>query len=493
MHVDYLYTAAEIRQIEASAIQAGRSARQLMQAAAEAAFERLIEYWPEPAHIYVLAGSGNNAGDGFDLARLAQLKQLPVTVYLVGDIEKLPEPARQSLTDAKQAGVEVLPWDDESELGATGVIVDALLGIGSKGAPRDNYASAIESINLSGLPVLSLDIPSGIDPDTGAVASDAVAADVTVCFIGLKRGLFTGDAPDYTDIIELASLDCEELLPAAECELLDLEERQDALLPARQRTAHKGHFGHVLVVGGDHGTGGASLMAADAAGRTGAGLVSAATRPAHIGGFLARKPEVMVHAVESGQDIESLLDAPTVIVAGPGLGQASWGEQLLQQVTLTDKTLVLDADALNILAAGRVVRKAKRDNWVLTPHPGEAARLLGKTTAEVQADRFQAAIDLQAKYGGVIVLKGAGTIICNTEGRLALYLGGNPGMASGGMGDILAGIIGGLLAQGLDIIDAAQLGVCLHAEAADLAATEFGERGLQATDLIGELQTLVNP
>lgn len=492
MHVDYLYTSTELRNIEADIIAAGRSAAELMESAAAAALERLLEHWPEPAHIYVVAGSGNNAGDGFDLARLAA-KQHFVTVYLVGDTSKLPEPAASSYRAMMDLGIETKVWDDDSEFSSSGVIVDALLGIGSRGAPRDNYAAAIESINLSGLPVLSLDIPSGLNPDTGIVETDAVAADVTVCFIGLKRGLFTADAPDYTDIIELATLDCEDHLPAAQCELLDLEELQDALLPPRLRTAHKGHFGHVLVVGGDHGMGGASIMAADAAGRVGAGLVSAATRPLHIGGFLARKPEVMVHPVTSGQELEPLLDTPTVIIAGPGLGHAAWGEQLLQQVTLTDKTLVLDADALNILAAGRLVRHPKRDNWVLTPHPGEAARLLGKTTEQVQADRFQAALELQARYGGVIVLKGAGTIICGTDRQLGLYLGGNPGMASGGMGDILAGIIGGLLAQGLDIIDAAQLGVCLHAEAADLAATEFGERGLQATDLIGELQTLVNP
>jgi NAD(P)H-hydrate epimerase len=238
--------------------------------------------------------------------------------------------------------------------------------------------------------------------------------------------------------------------------------------------------------------GGAVAMAAEAAARTGSGLVSAATRPEHVSAILARRPEIMVAGVTSGQGLEPLLARPSLLVVGPGLGQSAWSGQMLQQAALSGLPLVLDADALNMLAAGRVVREARRDNWVLTPHPAEAARLLGITTAEVQADRFAAVLALQQRYGGVIVLKGAGTLVCGPDGTIGLCTGGNPGMASGGMGDVLSGMIGGLLAQHVDAIDAARLGVCLHAEAADLAAGLYGERGLLASDVIDQLQQLVN-
>lgn len=263
-------------------------------------------------------------------------------------------------------------------------------------------------------------------------------------------------------------------------------------LPLRERTAHKGMFGHVLVIGGDTGMGGAVAMAAEAAARTGAGLTSAATQPAHVAAILARRPEIMVTGVTSGQELEPLLARPSLLVVGPGLGRSAWSEQMLQQATLCGLPMVLDADGLNMLAAGRVVREPKRDNWILTPHPAEAARLLGTTTAEIQQDRPAAVQALQQRYGGVAVLKGAGTLVCGADGTVSICNGGNPGMASGGMGDVLSGIIGGLLAQGLKAMDAACLGVCLHAEAADIAAKQ-GERGLLASDLITHLQTLVNP
>lgn len=263
-------------------------------------------------------------------------------------------------------------------------------------------------------------------------------------------------------------------------------------LPPRERTAHKGMFGHVMIIGGDKGMGGAVAMAAEAAARTGAGLTSAATQPAHVAAILARRPEIMVTGVTSGQELEPLLTRPSLLVVGPGLGRSAWSEQMLQQATLCGLPMVLDADGLNMLAADRVVREPKRDNWILTPHPAEAARLLGITTADIQQDRVAAVQSLQQRYGGVMVLKGAGTLICGADGAVSICNGGNPGMASGGMGDVLSGIIGSLLAQGLNLLDAASLGVCLHAEAADIAAKQ-GERGLLASDLIAQLQPLVNP
>ena len=271
-------------------------------------------------------------------------------------------------------------------------------------------------------------------------------------------------------------------------------ETLSVLLPPRVRNAHKGLYGHVLVIGGDYGMAGAVLMAAQAAARVGAGLVSCATRPEHISAVVARCPEIMAHGVRSRGDLEPLLARATTIVVGPGLGRQAWGEQLLQCVyehaANGASNLVVDADALNILAGRRAVTQPHSAQWVLTPHPGEAARLLGCSNAEVQRDRFAAAHALQQRYGGAAILKGAGSLVATASG-MGVSNYGNPGMASGGMGDVLSGVLGGLLAQGLSIDEAAALGTCLHGEAGDLAAAG-GERGLLATDLLPQLRALVN-
>lgn len=492
---DSLHTAEQTRALDAAIIAAGTPGIVLMKRAARAALDVLLAHWPEPAAITVFCGGGNNGGDGYLLAALAAERGIAVQVFALAEPDTLSGDARRACEYARQAGVPVEPWQPGAVLPATGVIVDALLGTGSHGAPRGAFAAAIDSINSSGLPVLAIDIPSGLCANTGCAPGTAVCAGVTVTFIALKRGLFTADAPDLTGAIEYASLDADPALPQADsgCELLDLASLQASCLPPRPRTAHKGLFGHVMVIGGDHGMGGAVAMAAEAAARSGSGLTSAATRPEHVAAILARRPEIMVSGVTSGQALEPLLARPSVLVVGPGLGRRAWGEQMLQQATLCGLPLVLDADALNILADSRVVREARREQWILTPHPAEAARLLSCSTAEIQADRFAAVQALQQRYGGVIVLKGAGTLVCGPDGSIGLCVGGNPGMASGGMGDVLAGLVGGLWAQGLNASDAARLGVCLHAEAADMAAAENGERGLLAGDLLAQLQPLVNP
>lgn len=489
-----LHTAEETRALDAALIANGISSIALMKKAARAALETLLAHWQNPACITVFCGSGNNGGDGYLLAAVAQEKNISAQVIAVGAAEKFTADTLQAHAYALQNGVAILPWQRDMDVPSASVIVDALLGTGSNGAPHHAYAAAITAINDSGLPVLALDLPSGVDADTGCAEGVAAVADVTLTFVALKRGLFTADAPDFVGTIEYASLGAEALNPQEEydCERLDLTDLLDAL-PPRQRTAHKGLFGHVMVIGGDSGMGGAVLMATEAAARCGAGLISAATRPEHVSAVLARRPEIMVAGVTSGQALEPLLEKPTVLVVGPGLGRSAWSEQMLQQATLSGLPLVLDADALNLLAEGRVVREPRRDNWVLTPHPAEAARLLNITTADVQRDRFAAVRALQQRYGGVIVLKGAGTLVCGTSGVIGACTGGNPGMASGGMGDVLAGIIGSLLAQDVDAEEAAKLGVCLHAEAADSAAEEHGERGLLASDLMAHLQALVNP
>ena len=486
-----LYTAAQTRELDRCAIQDhGIAGSTLMSRAASAAFATLLENWPHPVRIQVLCGTGNNGGDGFLIADLAHKRGIPVTVLQVGDAGKIGGDALLARQQAQANGVSVKAFADVPLLG-NAVIVDALLGTGLGGEVRGEYREAIAAINCSGSRVLAVDIPSGLCSDSGRVLGAAVRADVTVTFIGRKRGLFTNAAADYTGSVVFADLGVPgEVYAAVDCDSYRLQlEALLARLPARPATAHKGLYGTVLVVGGERGMAGAAVLAAEAALRCGAGLVRVATREEHVAPLVARTPEAMPIGVRSGQDLAPLLEAADVLVVGPGLGQSPWSEQLLQAAAASGKPMVLDADGLNLLAAGRAVAEPRRDSWVLTPHPGEAARLLGTATAAVQADRCAAARALQQAYGGVAVLKGNGSLV--TDGRqLLLSDYGNPGMASGGMGDVLSGVIGSLLAQRREPLEAAALGVCLHGAAADLAAQQ-GQRGLLASDLMAHMRALL--
>ncbi len=487
------YSTAQAYALDATAIASGIPAIALMKRAGRAAFLLLQARFGAAGLISIYCGGGNNGGDGYVLAALAAQRRLPVQVIQLVAPELLKAEARQAYEFALQEGVSMRAFSD-SEAPVQGVIVDALLGIGLQGEPRAPWLAAIAQINASGLPVLALDVPSGLNADTGAVPAQAVKAGITLSFIGVKRGLLSGRGPALCGELLVDDLGLSEALVAqvpASAQRLSLPNLLPLLAP-RAADAHKGDFGHVMVIGGDTGYGGAALIAAEAAARAGAGLVSVATRPEHIPAILARRPEVMACGVVSGQELEPWLARPSVLVVGPGLGRSPWSEQMLQQAVKTGLPLVLDADALNIIAAGRVVPNAcGGQRWLLTPHPAEAARLLGITTAEVQADRFAAVQALQARYQATVILKGAGSLVAS-EGELTGIIGdGNPGMASGGMGDLLSGILGALLAQGLAFADAARLGASLHACAADLAASQQGQRGLLATDLIPYMTELL--
>jgi NAD(P)H-hydrate epimerase len=367
------------------------------------------------------------------------------------------------------------------------VQVDALFGTGLRRALAPEVAQLVQRIQANGAPILALDVPSGVNADTGDVPGASIQADVTVTFIAIKRGLYTGQAPGYVGQVQFEPLGLPEALWQgfrADAQLM-----QAASLPPRPRQAHKGDNGHVLAIGGEHGTAGAIRLCGEAALRGGAGLVSVATRAEHLVALNSARPELMAHGVNGPQALEPLLERATVLAVGPGLGQGAWGHALWLTALDSALPLVLDADGLNLLAreprqlAGRAV---------LTPHPGEAARLLGYDTAAIGADRFAAVRELARRYGVVVVLKGAGSLIADPEGRVTLCPWGNPGMASGGMGDLLTGIIAALFAQGCDAWRAACLGVGLHARAGDLAARHGGERGLLATDLLEPLRRLLN-
>ena len=479
-----LFRVAQIREVERIAIQELQiPGLQLMRSAGLAAFNALQQRWPDVYRLSVFCGVGNNAGDGYVVAKLALQAGFNVFVYSIAGVEALKGDALISYQEFIQAGGKVSTFN--SKVNPRGIIVDALLGTGLNRPVNAEYAEAISFINHSGCPVLSLDVPSGLHADTGCVLGKAVKAEITVTFIGLKCGLFTGDAAEYCGDIVCSSLN------VPDSALLNLPVAGRLLtkksLPRRPRASHKGHFGHMLLVGGNKGYSGAIRLAGEAALRSGAGLVSIATRSLHSAVLNIGRPELMCHGIEQQDELDELLEKANVLVLGPGLGQDEWARTLFSAVLESGKPCVLDADGLNLLAK----QKFKHDNWILTPHPGEAARLLDCSTRDISDDRFAAVKNIQSQYGGVCVLKGAGSLIADQYG-ISVDTTGNPGMASGGMGDVLSGMIGALLAQGLSAIEAAKLAVYVHGEAADCIASAGGERGMVASDLFPKIREFLN-
>lgn len=507
-----LYSAEETRQLDHIAIdQYGIEGFSLMQRAGMVSYQALQEQWPETRRILVFAGGGNNGGDAYIVAGLAKEQGLEVQLVALRDPNQLGGDANLAWQWAEARGVECISFAAFGEITHPDrqqtVIVDGLFGTGLDREVTGEYLEAIQLINSNPSPALAIDIPSGLHADTGMPLGSAVRADITTSFIGLKQGLLTGVAGDYVGTLLFSDLDVppevyrSDDAPSSSVTRIDILNAMQQLQP-RRTAAHKGDFGHVLIVGGDLGFGGAVAMAAEAAMRVGAGLVSVLTRSQHRGGILARRPELMVAGTED-EDVNpaALLAKASVIVVGPGLGTSEWSRTQLQRCLAAQiqhgTPLIVDADGLNLLAekdhgTGSIT---KRDNWILTPHPGEAARLLNVDNAEVSKDRFAAVKSLQRKWGGNCLLKGHGSLIVakSDEGRAHTYLcsEGNPGMATGGMGDVLAGIIAGLVAQHLPLDKALRAAVCLHGEAADLAA-ESGQRGMVATDLFPYIRQLVN-
>jgi len=484
-----LYSAAQTRELDRLAIEvAGIPGYTLMTRAGEASWERLRAHWPAARSLVVLCGSGNNGGDGFVLARLARDAGSQVRVLQLGEGNRSQDAALKARAAYVAAGGEILDFS-EAALANADILVDALLGTGLERPLTGAWLEAVEAVNRSARPVLALDIPTGLHADTGASLGATVKASRTITFIGRKQGLVTGQGPDFTGRLDFDDLG----LPATLLRQVPVTKYLyhrpvlGTLSAPRPRSAHKGRHGHVLVVGGDHGMVGAVRLAGEAALRTGAGLVSLATRPEHAATIAASCPELMSHGVAAAAALRPLLARASVLVAGPGLGTSAWAQALLAQLLESGKPLVMDADALNLLAREPLMR----DDWVLTPHPGEAARLLMQDVATVQGDRFAAAEAITAKYGGTVVLKGAGTLTCTAGRPLAVCAAGNPGMATAGMGDVLSGVIAGLIAQGMELPAAAAAGVCVHACAGDSAAHQ-GERGITARDVIAAVRGVIN-
>ena len=494
-HRPRLYSAAQVRELDHRFTSEFHvPSYTLMQRAAQAAFDALRQRWPQARRVAVLCGSGNNGGDGYEIARLAMAAGMTVDIAQVGSLPVKGDAVTAQAAWAEARGPAPEFSDDWSRhvLSAAEVICDAIFGIGITREVSGVAAAAIAAINAhrQDQVVLAVDLPSGLDADTGALHGSAVRADLSVSFIARKLGLYTGVGPDYAGERAFADLGAPALLVESSSAMATLMRREDlqAALPPRSRSAHKGSHGQVLLVGGDAGMAGAILLAVRGALRAGAGRVSVVTRPAHALPLTAAQPEAMFHGVDCAASIDELLRSADVVAIGPGLGQSVWSAGLLDRCLRAGRPLVLDADALNLLTRTPTIRLPP--NSVITPHPGEAARLLGTDTASIQRDRLAAVRVLRQRYGAVVVLKGAGTLVCGQEMQLCPL--GNPGMGVGGMGDVLSGVIAALIGQGLSPEQAAALGVLVHALAGDCAAVD-GERGLIPSDLIEHIRTQVNP
>jgi NAD(P)H-hydrate epimerase len=496
-----LYTAEQVRRLDKCAIESHRiPGIDLMERAGGSTFGAARMAFPEARKYLVFCGGGNNGGDGYIVARLAREAGLEALVCVLKDPAELSGDAAIAAERWRKAGGAVQPWPLDS-IEACDLVFDALLGTGLDREPAGDYGAAVDLINRSGKAVVAVDIPSGLNADTGVAMGRAVEADVTVTFIGSKRGLFTADGPDYAGDVRFYDLETPQSVRDSEPEhgILIQESLLGKLFPKRRRNSHKGSYGWMLGVGGNHGMSGAVRLAGEAALRSGAGKVTLATRSEHAALVNLSCPELMVRGVEDAGQIQALLGQVDAVVTGTGLGQTAWSLAMMEACLKSPAPVVMDADGLNLL--GRVSTRSREMassgpgecRWIMTPHPAEAGRLLGCSSREIQSDRVGAALRLAEDYRAVVVLKGCGTIVADPQGRYAICPFGNPGMASAGTGDVLAGVIGALVAQGLGLWHAAMAGVLAHALAGDLAAAQMGERGMLASDITARLPAVLNP
>ena len=475
-----LYLAEQARELDRLAIQQlSLSDGQLMERAGAAAYGLLRHHWPRARRLAVICGPGNNGGDGYVLARLAMAEGLMVRLLSPGDLLRQHDDALAARKLFEQSGGVVSPFDPAT-LGDCDLIVDSIFGTGLEQEITGDFAEAIAAINGSRIPVLALDIPSGLDADRGIVLGIAVKANETICFIGIKAGMLTADGPDYCGHLRFDSLG----IPDTTFRQIEpyatriARSQLRALFPRRRRNSHKGDFGRVLIIGGGPGMAGAARLAGEAALYCGAGLVRVATHPEHAHTLNTARPELIVHSVSDGRQLRELMQQADVVALGPGLGQSDWATSLMSVVLESGLPKVLDADALRLLAMDPVYD----DKRVLTPHPGEAGALLGTCAAEIQADRFRQADSIIKQFGGVCILKGNGSIVAANKIR-RVCASGNPALAIAGSGDLLTGAVASFIAQGLSLVDAAVAAVWLHGHAADMIAHR-GERGWLASELL---------
>lgn len=484
----YAYSGNEVKKNEAIVAQKEKvSMYQLMELAGQSSFSLANKLWPKARSILIVCGRGNNAGDGFVMARIALQRGMHVYLHILTALDDYTGDARKACEKFMQAGGCTVKFND-IDLAKVDYIVDAMLGTGLIGDVRENYALVCKLINQLPQPVLSLDIPTGLDADTGQVHGCVIDADITICFIAVKQGMLTGYAKNHCGEIYLAKINIgKQFNHFVRSKSLINGPHFLNSLTARKPCAHKGDIGFVVHVAGNDGYPGAARLSCEAALRSGAGLVGLICHPVNHMAVCATRPEIMLlneQSILSG-NLGRVAQA-NIVVLGPGLGRDQWAQKLFRATINLDKPIIIDADGLNLLSQ----QPTYKEDWVLTPHVKEAARLLKCQVSDIERNRFEAVRDIANTYGGICVLKGAGTLISNGD-KVVINLTGNSGMASGGMGDVLSGIIASLSLQTDDLFMAACHAVYLHGKAGDLASQE-GKVGLLASDLFPYIRTLVN-
>ena len=488
-----LVTAAEMRAMDTETIDGlGVPAALLMEHAGRAVADVVGARARAGARVAVVCGTGGNGGDGFVCARWLRERGLDARVYLAKGRPPDGSPAALHLAILERMGGPVV---DGVDLDGAAIIVDAVLGTGLAKPVAGPIAEVIARMNASPALVIAVDVPSGMNSDTGATLGVAVDADVTVTLGFVKLGLASHPGVERVGEVVVADIGIPARLAAwqgVRAFLLDASDAA-AVMPRRALGGHKGSFGHVVIAAGSAGKVGAALLATTGALRAGAGLVTLATPPAAAAAVLGRIPEAM-HAVfdpeADGADaaLAEIMAGKRALVWGPGMPTADAAGKTLRRLAVSlELPIVLDADALNHLGREVASLAAARGPRILTPHPGEAARLLGSDTRSVQADRVAAARTLARSSGAVVVLKGARSVVAAPDGTVSLNPTGNPGMGTGGTGDVLSGVLGALLAQGMEPLEAARLGVYVHGLAGDRVAAAHGDMGLVAGDLAAAL------
>lgn len=492
-----------IAAVDRAATRAGLPGAALMESAGRGVAEAALARWPGGGRAVVLAGGGNNGGDGLVAARYLTLAGWTVELAFFAEPDDLTGDAALQWRLVEPMGLAVCRVDGPeaareavgSAVGAT-CVVDALLGTGLSGDVREPMRSAVAALAETAVPVLAVDAPSGLDGATGRTRGVAARADLTVTFGFPKPGLFLADGPELCGRLEVVPLGYPPAALAAAGERplawIGLEEAA-AALPPRRHDAHKGSAGRLLVVAGSQRFKGAAVLAATAALRSGAGLVVVAAPEAVAALLLERLPEAIVEPLPEGGEADAVgraaADADAVAI-GPGLGRGATVRATVEAALAAGTPAVVDADGLNVLAddPAPVRREAAT---VLTPHPGELGRWLGRPAGDVDAGRLDAAREAAERWGAIVTLKGSPTVVAGPDGTAALNLTGNPGLATGGSGDVLTGLLGSLLAQGVPAVRAARAGVFLHGLAADRATAAHGVRGLAPSDLFGAIPLVV--
>ena len=503
-----VFTAEEMRRLDRHAIaELGIPGATLMENAGRGAAESIIAALPElgaprrGARVVVVCGKGGNGGDGFVVARWLKRRGALPSVLLAFPPAEIGGDARLKLEEMRRSGIRPLRLADgaASALARAHVVVDALLGTGSRGSPEGSVARAIELINASGRPVVALDIPSGMSADGGAPAGPAIRAALTLAFAGLKRGLVTAPGDELAGRVSVVPIGVPDGEVARGVTTFLLEASDVAPhVPRRPRAAHKGTYGHLLLVAGSLGKTGAAALAAAAAMRSGSGLVTVATPVSQQPVVASLVVEAMTEPLPEtpartlalkARDVIVELAAPRDAVAiGPGIGLDEETQQLVRSlIQELRKPLAADADALTALAGHLEALRAAPSVRCLTPHPGEMARMLGARVDDVQRDRIETAREFATRYRVYVVLKGARSVIGTPDGRVFVNPSGNPGMASGGTGDVLTGMLGAFLARGMEPGAALQSSVYLHGSAGDIAAERVGEEALIARDVVAAI------